>query len=54
MGLTRDDLAAWGDQTAASFTLRMVPGGHFFLQTLRPRLLSAISTDLQQTLAEAP
>ena len=51
--VTRDDLAAWGDQTRASFTLRMLPGGHFFLQTLRPRLLAAIAADLNQTIAEA-
>jgi medium-chain acyl-[acyl-carrier-protein] hydrolase len=51
--VTRDDLAAWGDQTRGGFTLRMVPGGHFFLQTIRPWLLSAIRSDLQQTLAEA-
>lgn len=49
----RDDLAAWGDQTSSSFTLRMLPGGHFFLQTIRPRLLAAIAADIRQTLAEA-
>ena len=49
----RDDLAAWGDQTGAGFTLRMVPGGHFFLQTDRARLLAALRADLQQTLVEA-
>ena len=51
--VTRDDLAAWGDQTGAGFTLRMVPGGHFFLQTDRARLLAALRADLQQTLVEA-
>jgi medium-chain acyl-[acyl-carrier-protein] hydrolase len=50
--VTRDDLAAWGDQTRGSFTLRMLPGSHFFLQALRPRLVSAIAADLTQTLAE--
>lgn len=50
--VTRDDLAAWGDQTRGSFTLRMVSGGHFFLQTHRPRLLSALGADLRQTLAD--
>ena len=50
--VSRDDLAAWGDLTGSSFTLRMLPGGHFFLQTLRPRLLSAIVADLSQSLAE--
>jgi medium-chain acyl-[acyl-carrier-protein] hydrolase len=52
--VSRDDLAAWGDQTSSSFTLRLLPGGHFFLQTLRPRLLAAIAADLSQPLAEAP
>jgi medium-chain acyl-[acyl-carrier-protein] hydrolase len=50
--VTRNDLAAWGDQTRGSFTLRMLSGGHFFLQPLRPRLLSAIAADLRQTLVE--
>jgi medium-chain acyl-[acyl-carrier-protein] hydrolase len=49
--VTRDDLAAWGDHTSGSFTLRMVAGGHFFLQSDRPRLLAALSADLHQTLA---
>ena len=50
--VTRDDLSAWGDQTRGSFTLRMLPGGHFFLQTLRKRLLSAIVADLTGTLTQ--
>lgn len=49
--VTRDDLAAWGDHTSGSFTLRMVAGGHFFLQSDRPRLLASLSADLRQTLA---
>jgi medium-chain acyl-[acyl-carrier-protein] hydrolase len=44
--VTRDDLAAWGDQTRASFTLRMVPGGHFFHQGAPERLLPALLADL--------
>jgi medium-chain acyl-[acyl-carrier-protein] hydrolase len=50
--IMREELAAWGDQTRGSFTLRMLSGGHFFLQTIRPRLLTAIFADLRQTLAD--
>lgn len=52
--ITREDLLAWADQTSGCFTLRMVAGGHFFLQEARPRLLAAILADLQQTLADQP
>ncbi|MCC7367467.1 MAG: thioesterase [Chloroflexi bacterium] len=44
--VARDDVVGWGDHTSESFTLRMVPGDHFFLQAHRPRLLSAIAADL--------
>lgn len=50
--VTLTDHAAWGDQTTGAFTLRMLPGGHFFLQETRTRLLAALSSDLRQTLAE--
>jgi medium-chain acyl-[acyl-carrier-protein] hydrolase len=44
--VTRDDLAAWRDQTSASFTLHMCPGDHFFLNTAQPRLLQLLSGEL--------
>jgi surfactin synthase thioesterase subunit len=50
--ITREDLAAWGDQTCGTFTLRMLSGGHFFLQEIRPRLVTAIAADLNETLAD--
>lgn len=44
----RDDLDGWREQTSASFTLRMLPGDHFFLQTARPLLLHILSRELHQ------
>jgi len=41
-----EDVEAWREQTGASFSLRVFPGGHFFLQTSQTELLSIISTDL--------
>lgn len=41
-----NDLAAWGAQTSASFTLRLLPGNHFFIHTSEPLLLKGISKDL--------
>jgi medium-chain acyl-[acyl-carrier-protein] hydrolase len=45
-----DDLTAWRDQTRCSFTLRMLPGDHFFLHNSRTMLLRAISDDLSPRL----
>jgi medium-chain acyl-[acyl-carrier-protein] hydrolase len=44
--VSRDDLAAWRDQTRSTFRLRMLPGDHFFLHSARTPLLQAISQDL--------
>lgn len=43
-----DDLAAWRDQTNSSFTLKMIRGNHFFLQSARALILSALSQELQR------
>lgn len=43
-----DALAAWREQTNSSFTLRMFPGDHFFLQSARLPLLQAVYQDLMQ------
>lgn len=45
--LSRDDLDGWRQQTTASFSLRMFPGDHFFLQTAQPLLLQILSRELQ-------
>jgi medium-chain acyl-[acyl-carrier-protein] hydrolase len=42
----RDDLVAWQAQTCSSYTLRMLPGDHFFLRNAQEDLLRAITQDL--------
>jgi len=42
----RRDLDAWRHQTARYFSLEMLPGNHFFLQTAQSRLLQIISREL--------
>lgn len=46
-----NDLAAWRDQTYSFFTLRMLPGDHFFLHSAQAPLLQAISRDLTRLLS---
>lgn len=48
--VSRDELAAWRDQTRGAFTLRIFPGDHFFLRSARALLLWAVSQDLTQVL----
>ena len=45
--VSRGDLEAWRDQTTVSFSLRMFPGDHFFLNTAQPALLQALSQNLR-------
>jgi surfactin synthase thioesterase subunit len=42
----RENLVAWQGYTTASFRVRMFPGDHFYLQTARSGLISAIVADL--------
>jgi medium-chain acyl-[acyl-carrier-protein] hydrolase len=44
----RDYLEAWREQTAASFSVRMLPGDHFFLRTFQPLLLSTLAQPLRR------
>lgn len=44
-----EDIATWREQTSSSFTLRMFPGNHFFLQNVRVPLLQAVSVDLMRS-----
>jgi medium-chain acyl-[acyl-carrier-protein] hydrolase len=46
--VSRGDLESWRDQTGVSFSLRMFPGDHFFLNTSQPLLLQALSQDLRK------
>jgi len=42
----RHELDAWRNQTSNSFSLRMLPGDHFFLRSAQDSLLSAVAQDL--------
>jgi medium-chain acyl-[acyl-carrier-protein] hydrolase len=46
------DLEKWRDQTDRSFTLRMLPGNHFFVKSAQSLLLQAVSQDLTVLLHE--
>jgi surfactin synthase thioesterase subunit len=47
----RDELVQWQDQTTGTFTLRFLPGDHFFLQAMQPELLDAVAFDVMSSLA---
>jgi len=42
----RADVVAWRAETRGGFQARMFPGGHFFLNEAKPRLLQAVTDDL--------
>ncbi len=46
--VSRERLEAWREQTSASFSLRMLPGNHFFLHTAQPHLLWMLSRELHR------
>jgi medium-chain acyl-[acyl-carrier-protein] hydrolase len=50
--IDQQSLAAWKDQTMAGFTLKMVPGEHFFIQTARSALLDELNAELDGVLNE--
>lgn len=44
--VTRAELLGWHEETAGEFTLRVFPGGHFYLKDGRPDVSSALRQDL--------
>lgn len=46
----REDLEAWRMQTQSAFSLRMLPGDHFFLNKEQPLLLQALVRELEPVL----
>ena len=42
----REHLEAWRNETTGAFSLRIFPGGHFFIDSARPEFLAALSEDL--------
>jgi len=50
--VSHEHLEAWRFQTSQSFTLRMFPGNHFFLESAQPSLLEAISNALKPLISQ--
>jgi medium-chain acyl-[acyl-carrier-protein] hydrolase len=44
----RDDVEAWREHTAARFTLRMLPGGHFFINHSAETLIGIVARELSE------
>ena len=47
-GVPRRNLEGWREQTSASFTLRMLPGDHFFLHSDESLLLRLLASELHR------
>lgn len=47
-GIRREQLDAWREHTTGSFSLRMFPGEHFFINDNRPLLLQVLARELYQ------
>jgi medium-chain acyl-[acyl-carrier-protein] hydrolase len=52
--VSRADLEAWRTQTRGGFMSRMLPGGHFFVQTEQALLLGSLKHELHQLLMRVP
>lgn len=51
--IPRRNLEAWREQTTGAFTLRMLPGDHFFLHSNKSLLLRLLASELQQIAGRA-
>jgi len=51
--VTREHLEAWRRQTTAAFSMRIFPGGHFFLNTSRQAFLEALAGDINRIASAA-
>jgi medium-chain acyl-[acyl-carrier-protein] hydrolase len=47
---TPDGLAAWRGQTSSTFTLRMLPGDHFFINSSKALLLRMLHGELEDAM----
>jgi len=50
--ITRTDLEAWQEQTSGSFSVEMLPGGHFFTESAHDLLMESIRATLQSLLSD--
>jgi surfactin synthase thioesterase subunit len=48
--VSRSELAHWREQTTSGFTLRVLPGGHFFVETAQTPLFRAVGRELEELL----
>jgi len=46
----REHINAWAQETSGSFTMRMFPGDHFFINTSRLLVLQSVAQELQRRL----
>jgi surfactin synthase thioesterase subunit/glycosyltransferase involved in cell wall biosynthesis len=52
--IRREQMEAWREQTTSSFSLRMFPGGHFFIHTERAGFLTALRETLAHQADRSP
>jgi medium-chain acyl-[acyl-carrier-protein] hydrolase len=51
-GISREQIESWREQTTAAFSLRMLPGDHFFINTSQTTLLRLLLEDLTPLLSK--
>lgn len=51
---TAEEIRAWSEHTDARAGIRMFPGDHFYLQSMRPAVISAIVAELSPLLSRGP
>ena len=47
--VSEEEMAGWREQTSSSFTLKMIPGGHFFIHSQQDLLLQYIVSILNRS-----
>ncbi len=50
--VNRESLEAWQNETTSDFSLKILPGGHFFIQTSRQVILQSIETELSNSMGK--
>ncbi len=51
---TEAEIRAWQEVTSGDFSLKILPGDHFFVHSARPQLLQALSEELRKILNPTP
>lgn len=46
--VSRTDLEAWGDQTTSEFSVTVLPGGHFFIDSSRSLFAQALTAEIER------